>query len=165
MKKLKQLSKSCALIILFVVAWGLPQAHSQYVARNSSFEGYWIGELSSMEDDDTNTVIIRIRNGEAQRYYYDSDEEEFLPGDYLNESTLMAGNNVSYTWVNKGGVWSETQTHLMNYLKPDMLYCILVRQVNNATEDEDFPGMNNEWSTSFEGILSRYSSIQEYLDE
>jgi hypothetical protein len=163
MKNLKQLSKF-ALIILFVVAWGLPQAEAQHVARKSSFDGFWIGELSD-SDDDTNLVIIGINNGVAQRYFYDDEEDDFFPGEYFDESTLIAGNNVSYTWVNKGGIWSETQTHLMDYLRPDLLYCILVRQVNNASEDEEYPGLNNEWSITYEGTLSRYDSIQEYIDE
>jgi len=163
MKNLTQLSKLFALMILFVVVLGLPQAQAQHVARKSSFDGFWIGELS--QGDDTNLVIIGIKNGEAQRYYYDEDEDDFFPGEFFDESTLIAGNNVSYTWVNKGGIWSETQTHLMDYLRPNLLYCILVRQVNNASEDEDYPGMNNEWSSTYEGTLDRYNTIQEYLDE
>lgn len=164
MKKPIQL-KLFALIILFLVAWGLPQeAQAQHVARKSSYEGFWIGELSD-SDDDTNLVLIGIKNGVAQRYYYDEDEDDFFPGEFFDESTLIAGNNVSYTWVNKGGIWSETQAHLMDYLSADLLYCILIRQVNNASEDEDYPGINNEWSITYEGTLHRYDTIQEYLDE
>ncbi|TCK85463.1 hypothetical protein [Albibacterium bauzanense] len=164
MKKLTQLSKLFALIILLVVAWSLPQAQAQHVARKSSFDGFWIGELSD-SDDDTNIVIIGIKDGVAQRYFYDEEEDDFFPSEYFDESTLIAGNNVAYTWVNKGGIWSETQAHLMDYLRPNLLYCVLIRQVNNAAADEDFPSMNNEWSTTYEGTLTRYNTIQEYLDE
>ena len=164
MKNATHLSKFFTLI-LFVMTLGISQAQAQFVARKSSFDGFWIGELSQIDDDDTNFVIIGIKNGIAQRYFYDEDEDDFFPGEYFDEATLIAGNNISYTWVNKGGIWSETQTHLMDYLRPDLLYCILVRQVNNATEDEDYPGMNNEWSVTYEGTLDRYDSIEEYLDE
>jgi len=164
MKNATHLSKFFTLI-LFVMTLGISQAQAQFVARKSSFDGFWIGELSQIDDDDTNFVIIGIKNGIAQRYFYDEDEDDFFPGEYFDEATLIAGNNISYTWLNKGGIWSETQTHLMDYLRPDLLYCILVRQVNNATEDEDYPGMNNEWSVTYEGTLDRYDSIEEYLDE
>ncbi|PTX13601.1 hypothetical protein C8N37_101349 [Sphingobacterium faecium] len=135
-------------------------ANGQHVATPNSYEGIWAGVLKNSKDSKL-AVIVRVSNGTATRYNYNVDNNKIEKYDFLKEMTMIAGNNLSYTWMNKGGVWSETQTHMMSYAAPDMLKCRLIRQVTNTEESKDDPGMNDEWSTYFQGFLDRFESIQE----
>lgn len=135
-------------------------ANAQHVATPNSYEGIWAGVLKNTNDSRV-AVIVQVSNGITSRYNYNADNKKIEKYDFLKEITMIAGNNLSYTWMNKGGVWSETQTHMMSYAAPDMLKCRLIRQVTNTEESKDDPGMNDEWSTYFQGFLDRFDSIQE----
>lgn len=137
----------------------LLSAKAQHIATSSSYDGIWAGILKN-DNGDKLVSIIRISNGIASRYSYNTETKRLERSSFLKESSMLLGNNLSYTWMNKGGIWSETQTHMIAYLKPDVLYCRLIRQVNNASEDENTPGINNEWSTYYQGKIDRYESIE-----
>jgi len=136
-------------------------AMGQYTAGAGSFDGVWAGVLKNSQGSKS-TVLLKINGGSTVRYMYNEDTDKFEPSSFEKQASMFLGNNFIFTWMNKGGVWSETQTHMISYLKPKSLYCRLIRQVTNAQEDEDNPGINNEWSTTFEGILEHFSSMAEF---
>lgn len=141
-------------------------AEAQHVATSSSFEGFWVGELKDADDDsNTNYMMIQILNGKGTRYTYNSDTEKLEPTSKNKENTMILGNNACYTWMNKGGIWSETQTHLMSYIEPGALWCHLIRQVTNEQEDEDVAGINDEWKVIYSGRLNFYKSVAEFQKE
>ncbi|MEN5085565.1 hypothetical protein ABE426_03735 [Sphingobacterium faecium] len=150
----------CRWLLVLICAVFFLTARGQHVATPNSYEGIWAGVLKNSKDSKL-AVIVRISNGTATRYNYNVDNKKIEKYDFLKEMTMIVGNNLSYTWMNKGGVWSETQTHMMSYAAPDMLKCRLIRQVTNTEESKEDPGMNDEWSTYFQGFLDRFESIQE----
>lgn len=122
--------------------------------KSPSFDGYWAGVITtSAEDDDKVTMILKITNGVAKRVYYDKDTKSLETSDFLKESTSILRNNLTYTWMNKGGVWSETQTYMASYINKEKLQLIWARQVNNIGEDED----NEEWYLIGRGELLKYT--------
>lgn len=133
-------------------------ARAQHTANLKSFDGVWAGVLKDKNDKES-LVVVKILNGLASRYDYNDDTKKFEKSSFIKENSMVLGNNLSFTWMNKGGIWSENQTYMISYLKPNVLYCRLIRQVNNVSEDKNSPGMNDEWSTYFEGALTHYDTI------
>ncbi|WP_437919497.1 hypothetical protein [Sphingobacterium sp. LRF_L2] len=158
--KLTDLRRTMLAIAVMFLFWQYAQA--QHTANASSFEGVWAGQLQD-ENEEVQYLIIRIINGDASKYSYNEENNSFEANTFDLEKTMITGNNASYTWMNKGGVWTETQTHLLSYLKPGELWCRMIRQVTNAKEDEDNPGINNEWSTYYYGRLSYHRSIEAFV--
>ncbi|NGM65361.1 hypothetical protein [Sphingobacterium sp. SGR-19] len=147
-----------AFVALFI---GIVEVDAQFVANLGSYDGYWAGSLKNVQNEEsTNYLVLRIENGKAKRLFYDEDKQDFEEGDFEKEMTSVVGNNLSYVWMNSGGIWSETQSHSLSYLKDQFLWCVMVRQVNNAKEDEEVEGINNEWNIVYEGSLNFYRSRQ-----
>lgn len=153
-------SNALRLALTLVCAIFLLTAKGQHTATPASYDGIWAGIL---ENNNKNKLIliVRISNGIATKYTYNKESQKLEKYNFLKEATMSVGNNLSYTWMNKGGVWSETQTHMISYLRPDVIRCRLIRQVTNTQESEDAPGMNDEWSTYYLGTLDRFNTIQE----
>ncbi len=150
-----------AIALFFVIfTSGIDTAYAQFSATMLSYEGFWAGRLSDVTDDE-NTVFlcVRIENGQAKRFTYDSDADDFVQSDYGQESSLLVGNNFHFVWLNQGGIWSETQAHSLSFLNPKRLWGVMVRQVTNASEDEDVEGINDEWNVVYEGGLNHYRSL------
>lgn len=164
----KFLYQAIALAVLVFVG-SISAAHAQYTATTLSYEGFWAGSLTDVTDDDNSVFLcLRIENGQAKRFHYDSDADDFVQSDYGHESSLLLGNNFQFTWINQGGIWSETQAHSLSFLNPKRLWVVMVRQVTNAEEDENVEGINEEWNVVYEGGLNHYRSLtalrEAYLD-
>ncbi|WP_316820434.1 hypothetical protein [Pedobacter gandavensis] len=148
------------LALTMICAIFLLTAKGQHNAIPGSYDGIWAGLLENSKKDKL-VIIVQISNGMATKYRYNQETKKLEKYTFPKEATMAVGNNLSYTWMNKGGVWSETQTHMISYLRPDVIRCRLIRQVTNAQASEDDPDLNEEWSTYFMGTLDRFKSIQE----
>jgi|GEM_PF-1457718 len=150
-----------AMVVFSMLFIDIADAEAQFVARLDSYDGYWAGSLTDVSDDERTTyLVLRIENGRASRLMYDEDKKDFVDGNFEKQTSSVVGNNLSYVWMNSGGVWSETQSHSLSYLKEGLLWCIMVRQVTNATEDENVEGINDEWNVVYKGGLDFYRSRQ-----
>jgi hypothetical protein len=142
------MKKTCLIILLVVTAILKSNAQS------AKFDGYWVGSINTSEGDGKKkTVVLKIVNGTAQRMSWDADTKHFTISSFAKEQTVNVRNNLIFTWLNSGGVWSETQTHLLSYINSKTLRVIWVRQVNNIKEGED----NSEWYVLGRGDLDYYS--------
>lgn len=151
------LQSSMTLIALFI---GLSVSNAQFVATQTSYEGYWAGQLTNSNDEDDKAfLVLKIENGQAKRLDYDEEKNDFVESNFGKEMSSLLGNNFSFVWMNQGGIWSETQSHSLSYLNERRLWCLMVRQVTNAQEDEDVPGINDEWNLVYEGGLNYYRSL------
>lgn len=148
------------LALTMVCALFLLSAKGQHTAAANSYDGVWAGILENTNKNKL-IMIVQISNGVASKYSFNKSTNKLEKHNFLKEATMVTGNNLSYTWMNKGGVWSETQAHMISYLRPDVIKCRLIRQVTNTQESEDAPGMNDEWSTYYQGTLDRFKSIEE----
>lgn len=150
-----------AMLAFATLFMGMADVDAQFVAKLDSYDGYWAGSLTDVSDDERTTyLVLRIENGKANRLMYDEDKDDFVESNFEKETSSVVGNNLSYVWMNSGGVWSETQSHSLSFLKDGLLWCIMVRQVTNATEDEDVAGINDEWNVIYRGGLDFYRSRQ-----
>ncbi len=153
----------------FILSVGSFTSYAQFNATPASFEGFWAGSVTDVTDSENSTfLILRIEDGKASQFFYDSDANDFVKSDFDRESTVSLGNNFHYTWLNQGEIWSETHAHALSFLNPELLWCVMVRQVTNASEDEDVSGINDEWNVVYEGGLDFFRSLtalrEAYLD-
>jgi hypothetical protein len=56
-----------------------------------------------------------------------------------------------YSWVNKGGVWSETQVYSLSVINHKTLSIVWLRHVNNYRENS----IHNTWNLAGEGQLTK----------
>lgn len=164
----KFLYQAIALAVLVFVG-GISTARAQFKATPLSYEGFWAGSISDVKNSDNSTfLIIRIEDGIASQFSYSSDADDFVKRDFARESSVSLGNNFHYLWLNQSEIWSETHAHALSFLNPELLWCVMVRQVTNAIEDEDVEGINDEWNVVYEGGLDYYRSLtalrQQFLD-
>lgn len=128
-------------------------ATSVSLHAQSKFEGYWAGTLKTADGDNI-AIILKITNGVAKEYNYDKDQKKLVAYEPDKEVTNWQRNNLCFTWMNQGGVWTETQTYMLSYLSGKKLSAIWIRQVNNIKDDED---ENSCWSVKAEGTLTYYT--------
>jgi hypothetical protein len=121
-------------------------------AQSRKFDGYWFGTITTSGDREVE-IILKVENNIAHQMVY-SESEGLKMYNWPRESTQYLRNNLSYTWLNMGGVWTETQTFMLSYLNDDELQALWIRQVNNLKEDVD----NEEWFVTGRGIMRRLSN-------
>ena len=149
--------KTYRLLFCTLFIFLLNTAHAQD-SQQASFDGYWAGIITTAGKDGKELpVILKITNGIAREVDYNEETGKFEAGKREKEFTSIVRNNLSYTWMNKGGVWSETQTYLVSYINDKSLKLVWVRQVNNVQEDEDD---NDEWFMTGRGELVKFSESE-----
>lgn len=131
------------LLLLFVSWLGYSQE------RN--FDGIWSGELTA-DDGRTFTLTIYIEDNNV--YSVTEDEEEELIKDRYKEVTWSKGfgDQLNYVWMNKGGVWTETQMHSLVWIEEGKLSIHFMRHVSNKGEDGE---ENTDWGYTATGFLSK----------
>jgi hypothetical protein len=68
-----------------------------------------------------------------------------------DEYFMWDRNNFVYAWVNKGGIWSETQVYSLSFINGKTLDVVWMRHVNNYRDDSD----NESWNLTGEGRLRK----------
>ena len=166
----KQIFLSYAILSAALAAFTVTGARAQHMASLSNFKGVWAGvvTLGAGESFRYNLVIMEISDAGLCSLLNINEEatelERTLLGTDASQNNIREKNSMIYTFTNTGGVWSETQTYIMNYLAPGMLYCILGRQVNNARPDEENPDENNTWHYVMQGILYHYADRESLIN-
>jgi hypothetical protein len=84
-------------------------------AMREQFNGDWIGE----------DIRIQIHGDTIVQYFMDEDGEWYAASPE-KEYFLYDRNNLVYIWLNKGGVWSETQVFSLSVINGDALSFILL---------------------------------------
>ena len=70
---------------------------------------------------------------------------------FTNTSFTYQTNNAVYTWVNSGGIWTETQSYMFT-LTEGRLQILHIRMVNN---DKEGATDNEVWGYMQNGLLER----------
>jgi hypothetical protein len=139
---------------------------------SEKFRGAWDGATGFMKLDNITAESGDILNGVIKdiliyvypqnitEYVFDFDENIELPYREIKpekEYFLNAGNHLVYTWLNKGGIWSETQVLCFSMINENKLLAAWNRHVNNDTEND-----NDVWNIQKEIIFDRHDIDEEY---
>ena len=110
---------------------------------NSELVGIWRGTLERTDTEDQTVAQISIfkEGGRlvAARQFV-NDDGELYNAKRSNSSTIAQENNLTYSWVNNGGIWSESQTYMMALTtdndNDEVLIVYHIRLVNNDHSDD-----------------------------
>jgi len=140
-----------AIIFASIISYGQTEFEPNY---NPKIIGEWQGTLTRVEDTDE-TVVVRFK-------FYKSEHTGKLVCNrmYVNDAGVLynniddnftfvyEGNNAVYTWINTGGVWSETQLFMFAYTEQG-IQLVHTRWVNNEGD------AHNVWGYTEAGILQK----------
>jgi len=112
-------------------------------AMREQFNGDWISSDTRLQING-NRIIQYFRNS-AGTWYQVTPEVQFF---------LYGRNNLVYIWLNKGGVWSETQVFSLSSINTNTLDLVWNRHVNNIIDNAD----NDVWNANGHKILHRAGS-------
>lgn len=144
---------------IILLCLGMFRAQAQFTATTTSFDGYWVGTLANiLDDNEEKGILIHINNGTATRLYFDEESNDFKTDEFDKESSSFLGNSFHYIWFNHSGEWSESHSHSFAFLNPNRLWCVLTQQMTIAVEDEEIPGINEEYNDVYIGGLDRYDT-------
>ncbi|MDR1901799.1 MAG: caspase family protein [Treponema sp.] len=116
------------------------------------FKGMWIGEITIRDENGEAggkaSIKIDISNNKITQYFKDNNNNWYMVTP-ATDNYEFDRNNIIYSWVNKGGVWSETQAYSLSIVNNKTLNIVWLRHVNNYREDS----INNIWNLTGEGQL------------
>ncbi|MDR2634321.1 MAG: caspase family protein [Treponema sp.] len=119
------------------------------------FQGNWIGEITVKDanGDEAGRIPLRLRiSSSGLTQYFQDDNGNWAAVSADQDNYAYDRNNIVYTWVNKGGVWSETQVYSLSLLTSRTMSIVWLRHVNNYRES--FP-INHVWNLTGEGELTK----------
>jgi hypothetical protein len=125
-------------------------------SQNFSTDGYWAGMIPEradfLGDSKELLLLLYISDGKARQIEYRKAEDKFYFINHEKEVHSNLKNNLSFSWMNKGEVWSETQTFMLSSINAGTINVLWIRQVNNQDS------LNNEdWNIIREGVLTKYT--------
>lgn len=119
-------------------------------AQNRDFDGIWTGTLTDSDGDD-HDLTLYIDDNNVYTVYIDDDGDR---AKYKMNEVIWSkgfGEQISFVWMNKGGVWTETQMYSLAWLDDERISIYHMRHVSN----EDEYDTNTDWGYTSEGILRK----------
>ena len=119
-------------------------------AQSRDFDGIWSGTLTTSNGDDSELTLY-IEDNNVYSVYLDEDGDR---AKYKMNEVIWSkgyGEQISFVWMNKGGVWTETQMYSIAWLDSDRISVHHLRHVSN----EDEYDTNTDWGYTSEGILRK----------
>lgn len=124
---------------------------------NENFTGIWGGTITRNSTGSETYIMFQFIYDEDEDklrcYKLTMDDDGDLARDtrYHNQSFTYQTDNAIWSWVNSGGIWSETQSYLFT-LTEGQLQIYHIRVVNN-----DMEGVNEDevWGYVETGFLDK----------
>ncbi|MDR1030086.1 MAG: caspase family protein [Treponema sp.] len=122
---------------------------------DAQFQGTWIGEITVKDEDGDEAGKIPLRvtiSSSGVTQYFQDNNGNWYAVSADKDTYAYDRNNIVYSWVNKGGVWSETQVYSLSILTNKTMSIVWLRHVNNYRETFF---INNVWNLTGEGELTK----------
>lgn len=118
-------------------------------SQNRDFDGIWTGEIETSAGK-TFTITLYIEDNNV--YSVTKDEDGDRIKDRYKEVSWSKGygEQLNYVWMNKGGVWTETQVFSLVWISEDKLSVHFLRHVSNESSGSDG---NTDWGYTATGFL------------
>jgi len=118
-------------------------------AQNRDFDGLWSGEVTK-RDGDTYTITLFIEDNNVYGVTVDDDDDLVKDRQFEVQMSKGYGQQLNFFWMNKGGVWTETQMFSLSWNSDSALSIYHMRHVSNKSDEEDG---NTDWGYFAKGIL------------
>jgi hypothetical protein len=122
---------------------------------DSQFKGEWIGEITVKDanGDEAGEIPVKITiSNNTVTQYFKEDNGNWYAVDAEKDNYEYDRNNIVYSWIDKGGVWSETQVYSLSILNSKTMNIVWLSHVNNYRENSF---INNVWNLTGEGELTK----------
>jgi hypothetical protein len=118
-------------------------------AQTRKFDGIWTGTLTTSDNKSLSTTLYIEDNNV---YSVTTDEEGERIKDMEKEVSWSKGygEQLNFVWMNKGGVWTETQTYSLVWINDQKLSVYFFRHVSNLDEKTN---NNTDWGYTASGFL------------
>jgi hypothetical protein len=118
-------------------------------AQTRNFDGIWTGKVTVSNSQTINfTLYIEDNN-----VYSVTTNEDGTRAKDTNKDVSWSkgyGEQLNYVWINKGGVWTETQVFSLVLISKGKLSVHYMRHVSNKVKDKD---ENTDWGYTGTGYL------------
>lgn len=119
-------------------------------AQARDFDGIWSGSMTTSNDDEIElTLYIDDNNVYAVHLDEDGDRAKYKDHEVLWSKGF--GEQLTFVWMDKGGVWTETQVYSLVWTDKNTLSVHHLRHVSN--EDESYS--NTDWGYTSKGTLRK----------
>jgi hypothetical protein len=118
-------------------------------SQERNFDGLWSGELTA-SDGDTFTITLYIEDNNVYSVTEDEDGELIKDREKEVSWSKNFGQQLNYVWMNKGGIWTETQVSSLVWIEDGKLSIHFMRHVSNKEEDTEG---NSDWGYTATGFL------------
>jgi hypothetical protein len=129
---------------------GAPLSQSSNKTIPAQFHGNWIGEMNVKEGNSAIKIRLVVTANKVTQFFQDDGSwYEVKP----NTSDFdFDRNNLVYVWVNKGGIWTETQAYSLSLVNNGTMNIVWSRHVNNYYKDEP---EDDTWHIGGEGMIRK----------
>lgn len=119
------------------------------------FVGDWRGTMAT--EQRPVKVPVRVSVGENSATHYFCTDGKWVTGGKKRLWFGWQNNNALLSWIDTGGLWTETQTFSLSYVNTDTVSLVWTRHVNNKKESTD----NTTWHTFGGGTLRKSADSSE----
>ncbi len=131
------------------IAFLLSLISSLGMAQSRDFDGIWTGTITT-SDNKTVNVTLYIEDNNVYNVTENKDGDRVKVTDREVSWSKGYGEQLNYVWMNKGGIWTETQAYFLVWINKGKISVYFTRHVSN--ESEDYDG-NTDWGYTAKGFL------------
>jgi hypothetical protein len=102
------------------------------------------------ENGEQYTLTLFIEDNNVYAVTEDEDGDLIKDRQFEVQTSKGYGEQLNFFWINKGGVWTETQMFSISWSSESELSVYHMRHVSNKSDEEDG---NTDWGYFAKGIL------------
>ena len=121
----------------------------QGFSQDRDFDGLWEGVMEK-ENGEKYTLSLFIEDNNVYGVTTDSDGDLVKDRQFEVQISKGYGEQLNFFWINKGGVWTETQMFSLSYSSGSELSVYHMRHVSNKADEKDG---NTDWGYFAKGTL------------
>lgn len=118
-------------------------------SQSRDFNGLWEGTMTKT-DGTTFNLKLFIEDNNVYSVTKDKDGDLIKNKQFEVRDSKGYGEQLNYYWMNKGGVWTETQIFSISWTSEKKLSVYFMRHVSNLTSDKKG---NTDWGYFAKGVL------------
>ncbi|MFI2741412.1 hypothetical protein ACG2LH_01620 [Zhouia sp. PK063] len=118
-------------------------------AQSRNFDGYWKGTIK-LSTGKTQSLALYVEDNNVYRVTTNSEGKPEIDKSLNVSQSRGYGEQLNFFWMNKGGLWTETQFSSLTYISSSKLSVHFMRHVSNLTEDK---AGNTDWGYTGTGTL------------
>ncbi|MEP0266550.1 hypothetical protein [Dokdonia sp.] len=118
-------------------------------AQTRDFDGLWKGVMEK-ENGEQYTLTLFIEDNNVYGVAEDEDGDLVKDRQFEVQTSKGYGEQLNFFWINKGGVWTETQMFSISWSSETELSVYHMRHVSNKSDEKDG---NTDWGYFAKGTL------------